>query len=58
MYYISVRTSTYLKKKCSFLSHPERDKRDTSKLVQLLCIRYYVTKSNFKNAHVKIIPST
>ncbi len=27
-------------------------------MVQLLCIRYHVTKSNFKNAHVKIIPST
>jgi hypothetical protein len=40
------------KKERSFLTHPERDKRDKLKLVQLLCIRYDVTKSNFKNVLV------
>jgi hypothetical protein len=41
---------TTLKKTSCFLTHPERVRRDKIKAVQLLCMGYYVAKSNFKTA--------
>ena len=48
-WYIPVRT---LNKTNCFVTHPERVRRDKIKVVQLLCMGYNVTKSNFKTAQV------
>ena len=53
--YIPVRT--FNKTSC-FLTHPERVRRDQIKVVQLLCMGYNVTKSNFKTAQVQSIHGT
>jgi hypothetical protein len=45
--YIPIRT---FNKTSSLLTHPERVRRDKIEVVQLLCMGYNVTKSNFKTA--------
>ena len=47
--YMPVRT--FNKTSC-FLTHPERVRRDKIKVVQLICMGYNVTKSNFKTTQV------
>jgi hypothetical protein len=48
---------TFNKTGC-FLTHPERVRRDKIKVVQLLCMGYNVTKSNFKTTQVLLIHGT
>ena len=55
IFHAVVRT---LKKRSCFLTHPERVRRDKIKPVQLLCMGYNVTKSNFKTAQVCSIHGT
>ncbi len=52
-WYIPVRSFNKTSLSC-FLTHPERVRRDKIKVVQLLCMGYNVTKSNFKTAQVYI----
>ena len=53
--YIPVRT---FKKSSGFLTHPERVRRDETKVVHRLCMGYNVTMSNFKTAQVWLSTST
>jgi hypothetical protein len=47
--YLYILVRTFNKTGC-FLTHPERVRRDKTKVVQLLCMGYNVTRSNFKTA--------
>jgi hypothetical protein len=49
--YIPLAVRTF-NKTSSFLTHPERVRRDKLKVVQLLCMGYNVTKSSFKTSQV------
>ncbi len=49
--YLYIPVHTFNKTSC-FLTHPERVRRDKIKAVQLLCMGYNVTKSNFKTTQV------
>ncbi len=51
-WYVLVHISTYSQEDKLFSTHPERVRRDKIKPVQLLCMGYNVTKSNFKSAQV------
>ncbi len=51
MYRYIPAVCTFNKTSC-FQTHPERVRRDKIKVVQLLCIGYDVTKSNFETAQV------